>query len=323
MAATTLSARLPEELLLLVARNLPPRSLAALLQVDRLRDYSDHFWRELATSKAQANPAQPAALRLSRSQTNPWRTCLRSLRQRRDRLKQGVDDIAVACFGRDAIRTLRLFMVDFPEFKEEASMRLHVTVPFRGTLLHVASRRNRRETVRELIQIGADLDIQDENGLTPLAGASWAGHIKCVFDLLYAGADLRPQGTPPMTSSCGGKGPYDAETWAQRKGLVEIVKILEPIRLEETRLRAAGAGGDGGAELLMWRRAFLTEHARRQRLNKFGVATNPSKWIFPIYGGGGADAVPPLPAGDSVGHPLEPWCERSNGIRSYGSVVLH
>ena len=313
MAAISLSACLPEELLLLVARYLPPRSLAALLQVDRLRDYSDNFWRELATYKpvlldntcghaagAQANPAQPA-LRLSRSQTNSWRTCLKTLRQRRDMLKQGVDDIAVACFGRDAVRLLRQFMVDFPEFKEEASMRLHVTVPFRGTLLHVASRRNRRETLRELIQIGADLDIQDENGLTPLAGASWAGHVKCVFDLLYAGADLRPQGTPPMTSSCGGKGPYDAETWAQRKGLVEILKMLEPIRLEETRLRAVGAGCDAGADLLMWRRAFLIEHARRQRLK----STNPSKWILPV--GAGAHAMPPLPAGDSVGHP----CERS------------
>ena len=70
--------------------------------------------------------------------------------------------------------------------KGDAWLPRRAVVPGAGTLLHVAARRGRLNTVRRLISIGANVDAVDAAGLTPLAGAAWAGQEHAVIALLYA-----------------------------------------------------------------------------------------------------------------------------------------
>ena len=49
------------------------------------------------------------------------------------------------------------------------------------------------ESVHNLIQEGMDANVQDETGMTPLMGASQAGHIPLVEKLIKAGADVNIQ----------------------------------------------------------------------------------------------------------------------------------
>ena len=64
---------------------------------------------------------------------------------------------------------------------------------------------------------------KDRGGFTPLLMAAWCGHEDLTMQLLIAGAPTDDVGVPPLTSSCGGKGPFDAATWAERKGYDRIV----------------------------------------------------------------------------------------------------
>ena len=61
------------------------------------------------------------------------------------------------------------------------------------TLLHVAADRGYGAVVRELLARGANVDILDEMGLSPLFYAVVAGNAECVGALLEAGADPRDQ----------------------------------------------------------------------------------------------------------------------------------
>ena len=70
------------------------------------------------------------------------------------------------------------------------------------------------------------LELKDAGGFTPLLVAAWCGHIDLVKLLLSRGASTEPKGGPPMTSACGGVGPYDAETWAARKGFGDVVLAI-------------------------------------------------------------------------------------------------
>ncbi|CAK9781571.1 uncharacterized protein COLE_01241 [Cutaneotrichosporon oleaginosum] len=56
------------------------------------------------------------------------------------------------------------------------------------TLLHLATVLNFSRLLRRLIAVGAELDLQDVNGFTPLAFAALCGHTACARILLEAGA---------------------------------------------------------------------------------------------------------------------------------------
>ena len=77
-------------------------------------------------------------------------------------------------------------------------------------------RNNNIEGVKRLIQAGADVDIQDNYGETPLFIASNKGYLEIVQILIQAGADVDKQDefvfTPLMIAS--------------KKGHTEIVKLL-------------------------------------------------------------------------------------------------
>lgn len=86
-----------------------------------------------------------------------------------------------------------------------------------ATLLHLAALHNRTRCVRVLVDFSADVDALDDLNMSPLAVGAWAGNEQVVRMLLEAGASLDARGIPPMSSACGGKGPYTAEEWARRK----------------------------------------------------------------------------------------------------------
>ena len=67
---------------------------------------------------------------------------------------------------------------------------------------------------------------KDRGGFTPLLMAAWCGHEHLTRWLLNAGAPTDDVGVPPLTSSCGGNGPFDAATWAGRKGYDGIVDLI-------------------------------------------------------------------------------------------------
>eukprot|EP00277_Geminigera_cryophila_P012248 CAMPEP_0179439752 /NCGR_PEP_ID=MMETSP0799-20121207/23370_1 /TAXON_ID=46947 /ORGANISM="Geminigera cryophila, Strain CCMP2564" /LENGTH=262 /DNA_ID=CAMNT_0021222453 /DNA_START=18 /DNA_END=806 /DNA_ORIENTATION=- len=87
----------------------------------------------------------------------------------------------------------------------------------------------RLRTLQRLVcQFSAALDQEDEMGFTPLAVAAWSGQTKVVTWILASGhpyGNLGRKGVPPMTSSCGGKGPYTILEWVQRKKLPGWQKI--------------------------------------------------------------------------------------------------
>ena len=70
------------------------------------------------------------------------------------------------------------------------------------------------------------LEIADAGGCTPLIEAAWSGHLDVVKVLLARGAATEPAGVPPLTSSCGGRGPFDAQTWADRKGYDDVARAI-------------------------------------------------------------------------------------------------
>lgn len=134
-----------------------------------------------------------------------------------------------------------------------------------ATLLHAAARYGRLRCARLLLENASThapsvstpgsvapgvacwvranpvLEIKDAGGFTPLLMAAWCGHLALVNLLLTHGASTAPQGTPPMTSACGGLGPYDAETWATRKGFEDVACAIRDAKGRRSRLKTAAA----------------------------------------------------------------------------------
>ena len=113
------------------------------------------------------------------------------------------------------------------------------------TLLMLACWWGRHRTVRWLLkqddELGPSSSIfcVDDGNASALLIAAWAGHIAVVKLILervvvLAQSDrnlishhLNLEGIPPLTSSCGGRGPKTAICWAERKGFRSVVRVLE------------------------------------------------------------------------------------------------
>eukprot|EP00435_Cladocopium_sp_Y103_P044130 s622_g12.t1 len=61
--------------------------------------------------------------------------------------------------------------------------------------LHHAAHQGHVESIRLLLEAGADLEAPDNLGMTPFCVAAWQGHIQCVYFLFEAGAN-KDQPTP-------------------------------------------------------------------------------------------------------------------------------
>ena len=95
---------------------------------------------------------------------------------------------------------------------------------FRGeTILHLASRAGRLKCCSALVETwGARVNLQDEQGTTPLLAASIKGRHRIVSYLLQAGSDPGIRGTH-KNYDC-----YDtALGWARRLGHGKVVEKME------------------------------------------------------------------------------------------------
>lgn len=82
----------------------------------------------------------------------------------------------------------------------------HSVFPGKTSPLHIACWSGDHETVRELLEVAADVEARDEHGNTPLHLASRAGHHKAVRFLLESGADVeakRSFGERPLHVAAG------------------------------------------------------------------------------------------------------------------------
>lgn len=61
--------------------------------------------------------------------------------------------------------------------------------------LHIAADFGQEEVMMYLIAIGADINVVDNNGFTPLICACYESHSACVKLLLEKGADKQPKAT--------------------------------------------------------------------------------------------------------------------------------
>jgi len=99
------------------------------------------------------------------------------------------------------------------------------------TLLHVAAMNGRMRCVKLLVQqYDAPIDARDDGSFTPLLAAAWsADRVQVVEYLVERGASIEAKGVPPLTSSCGGYGPFSAKTWAKRKGHRAVYAYLKAL----------------------------------------------------------------------------------------------
>lgn len=95
-----------------------------------------------------------------------------------------------------------------------------------GDLLLWAAKDGHEVLTRILVDKGAEVNLHDEAGQTPLAWAAWSGHASVVNLLLDTNAAVDPKnkhGTTPLS-------------FAARQGYEEVVRILLEKGLTQTQL---------------------------------------------------------------------------------------
>ena len=230
------------------------RLLPAVCKNWELDPARTHLWYGLAAMRCLEMPRPTSRFSL-RSKTDLRQTFFAACRAQRAFQLQLFDRRAMglvqAMSRRDCIVALQRELAREPALPVD-----HVLdAASRGghaSLLHAAARYGRVACASYLLHQASHhgscsniqlsmLEMKDAGGATPLLVAAWCGHLKVVRLLLSYGAQTSGAGIPPMTSSCGGKGPYDAETWADRKGFHDVAD----------EIRAANGQRDA-AQSTMW-----------------------------------------------------------------------
>ena len=198
---------LPIDLKLLILQSLRPPWLIAFLSSSKTSwaASDQQLWRGLCV---QRNIVLPHLLRVTEKTA-----LLKGLRCQQDKRLLVLYELRSTIWGSDAAAKLSRVL------SGDADLNPSTPLPTFGhsTLLQVAARRGRLRCVEELVKRGACIDAVDDGQFTALAGAAWSGHVPIVLFLVDKGANIDVAGVPPMTSACGGKGPYTAEEWALRK----------------------------------------------------------------------------------------------------------
>jgi len=87
----------------------------------------------------------------------------------------------------------------------------------------LTSRRRGITEVELLLEYGASVDVQDENGWTPLHRAAYHVNLLAVVALLNCGTDPRAQTNGGETLIQLAKAP---DPWASKEDQVQIIRLL-------------------------------------------------------------------------------------------------
>ncbi|KAA8495391.1 putative ankyrin repeat protein [Porphyridium purpureum] len=77
------------------------------------------------------------------------------------------------------------------ELVADVDVNQHDAATGNSTLLHIAANRGNNAAVTALVDAGADIDAENDNGMTALLFAVCKGHVRTARELLKAGADVR------------------------------------------------------------------------------------------------------------------------------------
>ncbi|CBJ29001.1 conserved unknown protein [Ectocarpus siliculosus] len=109
-----------------------------------------------------------------------------------------------------------------------------------NTLLNFAVRCGRRKCVEFILwQMGADTEIADYGGFTPLLNTAWRGDAPLLKTLLAAGARLDVKGVSR------GVGPFSPLEWAERKNRPVTAAFLRSLEAREEEGGSAEGAGPG------------------------------------------------------------------------------
>ena len=160
-----------------------------------------------------------------------------------------------------------------------------------NTALHAATERNQIEMAELLIDVGADLDSENRNGMTPLMIAARQGNAVLVKALLAKGANAR------KTDFTG----RDALSWAQESRRPAVVQLLQ-----RAAVRSSRATRDAGCRAAASRRNPRADRAsprpgpggRQRRGDARTPADKAGRRARPPRGAGGLarDLAGPPPA---------------------------
>lgn len=244
---------LPDDLFLLVLARCDLYSLRGVCCSHRI-DRAEAFWHALAGARGIHIQNTSRSLR---SRANLRHTLFKAIAARAARwaiqADQAVWDLWMQLHKADAPAAIRRTFERMPDLPVDHRL----TFYHGSTLLHLGARRGRLRSVRFLLEFGSFLDTKDDGGFTPLCFAAWSGRLPVVRELLFHGADITAVGTPPQSSSCGGRSPMAADVWAERKGFDEIARVIRAARSSSPsrslsqglsdRGKARGEGAKGAA----------------------------------------------------------------------------
>ena len=174
------------------------------------------LWRSLARSHGIVLPAvahSGSARAVTRNACNLKMAFLRGFAAKQRALDALADreiwQMWMAMHARDSPASVRRLAQKHPDIPLTHALRFYG----HRTLAMLAAWRGRLRMLQEVAAMAgpASLTVADDGGFTPLCFAAWAGHDSVVSWLVAQGVPLDAQGVPPLTSSCGGRGPFTAE----------------------------------------------------------------------------------------------------------------
>ena len=110
-----------------------------------------------------------------------------------------------------------------------------------GSSLYAAAQDNQPRAIAALVRAGADVNLADSGGGTPLSHAAIEGHREAVIALLVARAAVN-------IADINGRSPL---YYATQKGHVDILKLLIKAKRDVNQVTKEGGGGACGSSPLM------------------------------------------------------------------------
>jgi len=140
--------------------------------------------------------------------------------------------------------------------------------------LHVAVQNNNEDIAKLLLQAGADIDGKDNDGFTPFIWAAFLGHLDMIKFLFYGGANINKFTNDKTT----------ALTWAKNKKHNDIINFIKVEQRKDERglesLEIEMIDIQGGA-FTMGNANTYNNAEREATLNNFSISKNlvsQAKW---------------------------------------------